>query len=175
VGCFPDEVVVALHNGGVTVTCVPVQIDGEDWQAALFYVMAADSPSLVDGKLNGGPFAVSLELDLHEHVNGTLVELVIEIETPDTPLQGTVMFLTGHSSTHFDTMKLLASQTDLPLFIGNEYCQILTQQRIPLNNTYRSGFRQLLEESVSRDALIRLSGRYDPDKVFADVFGLADN
>ncbi|MEE9320694.1 MAG: hypothetical protein V3U76_09640 [Granulosicoccus sp.] len=168
-GCFPDEVVVALHNGGVTVTCVPVQIDGEDWKAALFYVMAADSPSLLDG----GPFAVSLELDLHEHDNGTLVELVFEIDTPNAPLQGTVMFLTGHSSTHYDTMKLLASQTDLPLFIGNEYCQILTQQRIPLNDTYRSGFRQLLEESVSRDALIRLSGRYDPDKVFVDVLGLS--
>jgi hypothetical protein len=33
----------------------------------------------------------------------------------------------------------------------------------------RSGFKQLLDEAVGRDAVIRMTGQYDPDLVFADT------
>jgi len=166
---FPDNVIVALHNAGVTLTCIPVQIDGDDWQSAFFYVVANDSPCLVDGQIAGGPFTVTFDADLHEHDNGTAIEIGIDIATRGAPLRGTMMFLTGHSSTQFDALKLLQTQQDIPLFIGDAYCNILWQQRVPISAAHRQGFTGLLDEAVARDAVIRMTGRYDPDAVFADL------
>ena len=218
---FPDEVVVALHESGVTVGCLPVRIDDDDWRAALFYVVPPDAPCLVgpgrpyargaasvarrpdapagpgsvssrgDGvrsndaaapapgdavpprpppaRLAGAPFAVALEADLHEHPSATVVELGIEIRTPGAPLVGSVLFLTGHASAHFDALTLLASQSDLPLFVGDEYCRVLARQRVPLGDAERGVFRSLLDEAVGRDAIIRLGGHYDARRAFDDV------
>jgi len=134
-------------------------------------VVPPDAPCLGGDVLPGGPFQVEMEADLHEHENGSLIEIALKIGTPVESLEGNVMFLTGHSSAHFDAMKLLASQEDLPLFIGDQYCNLLSQQRVPLNDAWRAGFAQLLDEAVGRDAVIRMTGRYDPDVVFADVLG----
>ena len=166
---FPDDVIVALHNANVTVSCLPVQIDNDQWQAAVFFVLPLDAPCLEDGQLHGGPFAVELDADLHEHEKGTLIEIGIDIATPVENSGGTLLFLTGHSSSHFETLKLLTEQQDLPLFIGDEYCRVLSQQRIELSDTMRAGFGQLLDEAVGRDAVIRMTGHYDPDLVFSDV------
>lgn len=166
---FPDEVIVALHETSITATCMPIQLDGGDWQAAFFYVLAPDAPCLSDGELQGGPFSVSLDADLHEHENGTMIEIGFEVATPKEPSRGIMLFLTGHTSTHFDALKLLSTQADIPLFIGDQYCNLLWQQRIPLNDAYRSGLGELVNEAVARDAVIRMTDRYDPDVVFADT------
>lgn len=166
---FPDDVVVALHHANITVSCVPVQINNDHWQAAVFYVLAADAPCLGKGRLAPGPFPVELDADLHEHANGSLIEIGIDIGTPVEHSRGTMLFLTGHSPAHFETIKLLSDQADLPLFIGDEFCNILYQQRILLTDTIRAGFRQLLDEALARDAVIRMTGHYDPDVVFGDV------
>ena len=168
---FPDDVMVALHHAGVTVTCVPVKIDDEHWQAAVFYVLAASAPCLGKGRLAPGPFAVGIDAELHEHANGSLIEIGIDIATPVAHSLGTLLFITGHSTAHFETVKLLSTQSDLPLFIGDEYCNVLYQQRISLSDAMRSGFKQLLDEALARDAVIRMTGRYDPDVVFTDVVG----
>lgn len=169
---FPDDVVVLLHEANVTVGCVPVQIDDQDWQAAVFLVLSSDSPCLVDGELRGGPFSVAIDADLHEHENGTAIEIGIDVATPVTHSFGTLLFLTGHSASHFETVKMLGNQRELPLFIGDEYCKVLSKQTIPLNEAMRSGFSQLLDEATGRDAVIRLTGHYDPDKVFTDTLAL---
>lgn len=166
---FPDDVIVALHHADVTVSCVPVQIDEDVWQAAVFFVLAADSPCLGKGFLAPGPFAVEIEADLHEHVNGSLIEIGVDVATPVEHSHGTLLFLTGHSSSHFDALKLLTSQNDLPLFLGDEYCNVLYQQRVPISKAMRTGISQLLDEAVARDAVIRMTGHYEPDRVFADV------
>jgi len=166
---FPDDVVVALHHANVTVSCVPVQIDHQEWRAALFFVLPADAPCLTDGKLAPGPYSVEFDADLHEHKNGSLIEIGIDIATPVEPSRGTLLFITGHSPAHFETVKLLSTQPDLPLFLGDAYCNVLYQQRIALTDAMRSGFRQLLDEALGRDAIIRMTGHYDADKVFQDV------
>ncbi|MFK7855198.1 MAG: hypothetical protein AB8B79_13840, partial [Granulosicoccus sp.] len=157
---FPDDVIVALHNANVTVSCLPVQIDNDRWQAAVFFVLPVNAPCLVDGQLAGGPFSVEFDADLHEHEKGSLIEIGINIATPIENSSGTLLFLTGHSSSHFDTLKLLTEQQDLPLFIGDEYCRVLSQQRVTLSDSMRKGFRQLLDEAVGRDAVIRMTGHY---------------
>ena len=148
---------------------MPVQIDDEDWQAAVFFVLATNAPCLADGSLSSGPFSVEIDADLHEHTNGSLIEIGIDIATPVEPSRGTLLFITGHSPAHFETVKLLSSQADLPLFIGDEFCNVLTRQRIILSDAMRTGFKQLLDEALGRDAVIRMTGHYDADKVFNDV------
>ena len=166
---FPDDVIVLLHNANVTVSCVPIQIEAGQWQAAIFFVLPENAPCLVNGKLVGGPFAVELDADLHEHEKGTLIEIGIQIATPVESSRGTLLFLTGHSPSHFETLTLLTEQRELPLFIGDPYCHVLHRQRVPLSDAMRAGFRQLLDEAVGRDAIIRMTGHYDPDLVFADT------
>ncbi|MFT4726303.1 MAG: hypothetical protein ACI9UN_000798 [Granulosicoccus sp.] len=166
---FPDDVIVLLHNAQVTVSCVPIQVDDGQWQAAIFFVLAKSAPCLTDGQLRGGPFAVEFDADLHEHEKGTLIEVGIDIATPVENSLGTLLFITGHSPSHFESIKLLSEQPELPLFIGNEFCEVLYRQRIPVSDVMRSGFKQLLDEAVSRDAVIRMTGHYDPDLVFADT------
>jgi len=161
---------VALHHANVTVTVTPVQIDHGDWQAALFFVLPEDASCLANGKLIGkGPFTVAFDADLHEHDKATVIELGVEIATPPESQNGTLLFITGHSSHHFDVLKLLTTQSELPLFIGNSYCEVLSQQRVPLNQSLRSGLSGLLDEAVRRDALIRMTGHYDPDEAFSAV------
>lgn len=166
---FPDDVIVALHNANVTVSCVPVRIDDDQWQAAVFFIIPADAPCLGKGRLAPGPFAVELDADLHEHSNGSLIEIGIDIATPVEHSRGTLLFLTGHSKSHFEALNLLVTQQDLPVFLGDEYCNVLSRQRVPLTDTMRAGFKQLLDEAVSRDAVIRMTGRYEPEAVFSDV------
>ncbi len=163
---FPDDVVVALHDSGVTVTCLPVQLDGGEWQAALFYVVPLGSPALGTGALDQGPFAVQFEGDLFEHEQGTVLELDIEIRVPGNPLAGTLLFLTGHASAHFEALTLLGTQEDVPLFIGDPFCQVLCQQRVPLSEAHRAGFSELVAEAVRLDAVIRMSGHYDAEAAF---------
>lgn len=166
---FPDEVIVALHEANITATCMPIQLDGGDWQAAFFYVLAPDAPCLTNGKLLGGPFAVALDADLHEHDNGTMIEIGVEIITPIEPCKGVMLFLTGHTSTHFDALNLLSEQSEIPLFIGDQFCSTVWQQRVPIDENFRLGITALIGEAVTRDAVIRMTDRYDPDAVFADT------
>ncbi|MBX2885379.1 MAG: hypothetical protein KTR32_35820 [Granulosicoccus sp.] len=166
---FPDDVIVAMHSANVTLSCVPVQIDHEPWQAAVFYVLAADAPCLSGGKLHSGPYAVELDADLHEHANGSLIEIGLDIATPVEHSRGTLLFLTGHSKAHFEALSLLVTQNDLPLFLGDQYCNVLYRQRIPLTDAMRAGIKQILDEAVNRDAVIRMTGQYEPDAVFSDV------
>ena len=166
---FPDDVVVLLHNANVTVSCVPIQMDDGQWEAAIFFVLPKEAACLNNGELAGGPFAVEFDADLHEHEKGTLIEVGIDIATPKENSRGTLLFITGHSPSHFESIKLMSEQQALSLFIGNEYCEVLYRQRIPLSDVMRSGFKQLLDEAVGRDAVIRMTGHYDPDLVFADT------
>ena len=170
---FPDDVVVALHEAQVTATCLPVRIDGGDWRAALFYVVAPDAPCLKGGRILGGPFAVAFEADLHEHEAGTVFELGVEIRTPVRPLAATMLFLTGHASGHFEALRLLAGRDEVVLHLGDAHCRTLWRQRVPLPEAHRAGIRALLDEAVGRDAVIRMTGRYDAEAAFRGAFAAA--
>lgn len=165
---FPDEVIVALHGAAVTVTCMPIQMDEDVWQAGIFYVIAPDAECLQHSLSESAPFNVEVEADLLEHENATLIELKFQVATPGKPLDGAVVFLTGHSTVHFDVLKMLSDQESVPLFFGDQFCNELWKQRIVLLPEHRAALKEILDEAVARDAMIRLTGRYDPDAAFAD-------
>ena len=196
---FPDAAIRAMHHAGTTVTCMPVVIgnDGQAlartssdglqqdptealaepaddaiWESAIFFVLPL---SVTNRQLKSlfpsqHLFPVALEADLLEHESGTLIELGVEIDLglKQNP-SGLVLFLTGHIPSHYEAVQLLAKQQSIGLFIGDVHCNLLHQQRIPLLDAHRSVFDSMLQEAVRRDALIRMTGSYDPEAVFDSV------
>lgn len=187
---FPDAAIRAMHHAGTTVTCMPVVIDeagqavadasadlsadsaGAIWESAIFFVLPLSVTNKQLKKLfpSENLFPVALEADLIEHDNGTLIELIVEIDLglKDNP-SGVLLFLTGHISSHYEAVQLLAKQQSIGLFIGDVHCTLLHQQRIPLADAHRSVFDEMLQEALRRDALIRMSGSYDAEAVFDSV------
>lgn len=188
---FPDAAIRAMHHAGTTVTCMPVVIDdsgltvadlssetvsaesaGAGWESAIFFVLPLSVTNKQLKKLFPSErlFPVALEADLIEHDNGTLIELGVEIDLglKENPT-GLLLFLTGHISSHYEAVQLLAKQESIGLFIGDVHCNLLHQQRIPLASAHRSVFDDMLQEALRRDALIRMSGSYDAEAVFDSV------
>ena len=170
---FPEAVVTALHAAGVTMTCLPVQIDDADdqtqWEAAFFFVLpeSFDDAAIKQYFDASAPFPVIVEGDLLEHENATAVELLLEINIgADVPLAGEVLFLTGHASSHFEVLELLSKQQSVGLFIGDKFCKLVHQQRFVLADEHRAGLTMLLEDATRRDAVIRLTGTYDASVAF---------
>jgi len=187
---FPDAVIRAMHNAATTVTCIPVAIDqnqtpgllGDNelagsheegrWESAIFFVLplTVTHSQLTSLFPASQLFPVAMEADLIEHDNGTLIELGIEIDfgLSDKPA-GRIVFLTGHIPVHHEAVTLLGKQESIGLFIGDVHCNLLHQQRIPLAAGHRQAFNDMLADALKRDALIKMSGKYDPDKVFGSV------
>ncbi len=188
---FPDAAIRAMHHAGTTVTCMPVVIDESGqalaaadtlaqsaqladaiWESAVFFVLPLSVTNKQLKKLFPSEklFPVALEADLIEHDNGTLIELVVEIDLglKQNP-SGVLLFLTGHISSHYEAVQLLAKQDSIGLFIGDVHCNLLHQQKIPLADAHRSVFNEMLQEALRRDALIRMSGKYDAEAVFDSV------
>lgn len=169
---FPDAVITAMHHAATTVTCLPVQRDGNEWRAAIFYVMPESFTKDQAQQLfpAGKLIPVGLEADLKEARNATVIQLCLELAVDyHEPLQGEILFLTGHLDTHFEAVDLLSKQPSIDLYIGDKYCSLVHQQSIPLADEHREVFAQLLKEASSRDALIRFRGQYDPDAAFAEL------
>jgi len=188
---FPDAVIRAMHHAATTVTCIPVAIDqsqksGSDpkqlehgelqeensWESAIFFVLplSVTHAQIISLFPANQLFPVAMEADLIEHENGTLIELAIEIDLglADKPA-GRIVFLTGHIPVHHEAVTLLGKQESIGLFIGDVHCKLLHQQRIPLAAGHRQVFNDMLKDALKRDALIKMSGKYDPDKVFGSV------
>jgi len=74
---FPKAVRDAMQATGAAATCVAVQLNGDDWEAALFFQLAgaeckADRRAIKQAK---GPLAVGMESDLVETDYGAVVIL----------------------------------------------------------------------------------------------------
>jgi len=168
---FPDAVITAMHHAGTTVTCMPVQVDQGDWVSAIFFVLPEQYDETVTETLfKTGLIPVGIEADLKEQSTATLISLGIELRPPvHAALTGEVLFIPGHLQSHHEAVRLLSTQPDISLFIGDKHCNLLHQQKIPLADEHRTVFADLLREAASRDALIRFRGQYDPDAAFVEL------
>ncbi len=169
---FPDAVITAMHHAASTVTCLPVQMDGDEWKSAIFFVLPesftqADINAIFE---NSALVTVGLDADLKEPKGATLILLGVDIDIGQGDmLRGEILFLTGHLKSHFETVKLISEQASIDLFIGDTFCNLLHQQSIPLEDAHRQVFADLLKEASSRDALLRMQSQYDPDAAFAEL------
>lgn len=161
-----------MQAGGAAATCVAVQLDGDDWEAALFFQLAgaeckADRRALKNAR---GTLAVAMETDLVETDTGAVVLLRPAIYTkPDDPFTCEILLTPGGGGAHFEVLKLLSRQPRLSWFLGDQTHWILHSQQHPLDPVQHEGFDALLRDALKHDTMLRMTNRYDPQAALAQV------
>ncbi len=169
---FPEAVRTAMQASGAAATCVAVQLDGDDWEAALFIQLAgaeckADRRALKNAR---GPLAVGMETDLIETDSGAVVLLRPAIYTqPKDPFTCEILLTPGDGGAHFDALKLLSRQPRLSWFLGDQTHWILHSQQHALDTAQRDGFDALLRDALKHDTMVRMSSRYDAQAALAEI------
>ncbi len=169
---FPEAVRQAMRTSGASATCIPVRLDGDTWEAALF-IQAAGPECKRDRRVLGKatrPLRVGIEADLIENPNAAVIMLRLEVFTlPDDPLASEILLTPGAVTTHFETLKLLAAQPRLCWFFGDQDFNVIHSQQHELTDEQRAGFDDLLRDAIQHDSLIRLTARYDARAALAEV------
>lgn len=169
---FPDAVCDAMRAVGAAATCVAVQLDGNDWEAALFIQLAgaeckADRRAI---KLAEGPLPVGMETDLVATDSGAVVVLRPEIHTqPGNPFACEILLTPGDGGAHFEALKLLSRQSRLCWFFGDQTHWILHTQQHPLDADQHQGFDALLRDALKHDTMVRMSQRYDAQAALGEI------
>lgn len=169
---FPKAVRDAMHANGAAATCVAVQLNGEAWEAALFFQLAgaeckADRRAIKQSK---GPLPVGMESDLIETDHGAVVILRPELHTrPDDPFVCEILLTPGDGGAHFEALKLLTGQPRLTWFFGDQSHWILHTQQHPLEAAQHKDFDSLLRDALKHDTMVRMSKRYDAMAALGEV------
>lgn len=161
-----------MLTSGAAATCVPVQLDGEAWEAA-FFIQMAGAECKDDRRAIGkaaGPLPLGLETDLIETETGAVVVLRPEVYTKaDDPFTCEILLTPGEGSVHFEALKLLSSQPRLCWFFGDQTHWMLHSQQHPLDDEQRAGFDELARDALKHDTMVRMTGRYDAQAALAEV------
>jgi hypothetical protein len=169
---FPADVRKNMAATGAAATCVPVKLDGEDWEAAVFMHLTGPE-SKEDRRLlrkAKGSVPLGIETDLIENAHAAVVVLRVEVYTvEEDPLVGEILFTPGEVVGHFETLRLLSRQHRLCWFFGSRDYEILHSQQHPLEDEQHAGFDDLIRDAVRHDSLIRCSGKYDAHAALAEV------
>lgn len=169
---FPEAVRNAMQANGAAATCVAVQLDGDDWEAALFIQLAgaeckADRRAIKQAQ---GPLPVGMESDLIETDTGAVVILRPELHTRSgDPFVCEILLTPGDGGAHFEALKLLSRQPRLTWFFGDQSHWILHSQQHPLESAQHGDFDALLRDALKHDTMVRMSKRYDARAALGDV------
>lgn len=169
---FPEPIRRAMLAGGSAVTCLPVQLDSGEWEAALFFHLRGEE-SRPDREFlleRSGPVAVGLETEVMKLENAAVVMLRVEAYTRnEDPLVGEILLVPGEAQAHFEALNLLSGQSRLSWFFGDPAFRVLHAQEHPLEADHREEFERIRQEAVEHDALVRFTGRYDAETALAEV------
>jgi len=166
-----------MQQSGAMTTCVPVQFFGNVWEAAVFFELGGeqcqdDRTTLISATK---PLPISLEAELIEHASASVVMLRFEVMTnQEDPLAGEVLIVPGLGEIQFDTLKHLSEQQNLRFYFSDETYKVIHSQQIMLSDRERQGYGHILEEVISKDALIRLTGKYNAMSALSEIVGLYD-
>jgi len=163
-----------MRSSRAMTTCVPIEMDDSVWQTAVFFELGGkeceqDRMFLKEAK---APVQIGLEADLIEQDTASVVMLRFEVLTGlKTPLAGDVLILPGIGNVQFETLNYLTSQSHLPFYFSDGSYQVVHKQQVVLRDQERAAYRSLLDDAVSHDAMIRLSGRYNAMTALKEVTG----
>ncbi len=161
---FPAEVRAQMDTSGASVTCVPVRLDGGDWESAVFFQIGG-SQSKEDRRIlrrSTKPVPLEIETDIIEHESATVIMLRFEALTvPEDPLAGEVLLTPGASPRQFEVLKLLTRQNRLCWFFSDASYWVLHAQQHDLGKAHHDTFDELLRQAVQKDAVIRMTAGYD--------------
>ncbi len=169
---FPDFVRNNMAVSGSSVTCLPVQFDGGDWESSIFFA-AGGSECKEDRRILNkldGTISVAIDADVIEHNNAAVVVLRLEAFTRELdPLTGEVLLTPGEIESHFQTMKLLSKQPYLKWFFSDAAYYVIHSQQNPLGKVEHESFQEVLDKAVRHDALTRMTGQYDVGSAMNEV------
>ncbi|MFQ5993863.1 MAG: hypothetical protein ACE5K1_02115 [Acidiferrobacterales bacterium] len=163
---------MAMHTAGAAVTCVPVKLDQNQWETAVFFRVAGpeskrDRHILAKAER---PLPVGMEADLLALEHAAVVTIRVEVFTlPDNPLTGEILITPGSASVQFDTLKLLSEQPRLSWFFSDQDFRVLHSQQSPLGSEQGVAFDDLLRDAVRHDALVRATAKYDAQAALGEV------
>lgn len=169
---FPDSIIKSMQQSGAMTTCVPVEFSDGSWESTVFFELSGDECELDRRilKQTGSPLGINLEAELIEHARASVVMLRFEILTQtDDPLAGEVLVVPGLGDVQFDTLKCLGSQRYLKFYFSDDMYNVIHSQQLVLSDQERQGYAQILEEVISHDALIRLTGKYDAMAALSEI------
>ncbi len=169
---FPPEIVRRMRSGGVMTTCLPVRLDGRQWESAVFFGL--EGPECREDRWilthSRTPLPVALEADVIECSSAAVVMLRFEVVTrSEDPLAGEVLLTPGCGDVQFRTLEHLSTQTHLRFFFADGAYRVIHAQQLSLGEREQAGYREILQEAVQHDAMIRLTGRYDPEAAMHEV------
>ena len=161
-----------MQSSGAAATCVPVQLDGKQWETAFFFHVAGPECK-EDRRLMrkaGAPLRVGLETDVIETEFGAIVVFRPEVYTRENdPLACEILLAPGEGGTHFEALKLLGTQTRICWFFGDQAYWLVHSQQLPLDDEQRSGFDDLLRDALKHDTMVRMTGRYDSQAALGEI------
>ena len=169
---FPKPIAQGMRKNGAMTTCVPVQFDNAIWQTAVFFEIGGKECKEDRRFLRKAntTVAIAIEADLINHANASVVMLRFEVMTqPQSPLVGEVLLTPGLGEVQFDTIKYLSEQQQIRWFFGDSAYQIIHTQQTSLRDQERAGYAEILQEAISHDALLRMTGKYDANKAIDEV------
>ncbi|NKB76785.1 MAG: hypothetical protein GKR96_06960 [Gammaproteobacteria bacterium] len=169
---FPTSIILSMRQSGAMTTCVPVQFDNEKWESTVFFELGGkqckDDRRILRKTQSSLP--VSIEADLIEHANASVVMLRFEVMTSEEmPLVGEVLLAPGMGDVQFETLRHLTEQSHLKMYFGDSAYYVLYSQQIILGDRERREYDEILQDAVAHDALVRLSGKYDAMKALHEV------
>ena len=169
---FPDSIINSMLQSGAMTTCVPLEFDDGSFESTVFFELSGDEcefDRLILSK-STSPFGINLEAELIEHASASVVMLRFEIMTqPDDPFVGEVLIVPGLGDIQFDTLKYLSTQQNLKFYFSDDRFNVIHSQQLLLSDRERQGYSQILEEVISHDALIRLTGKYDAMAALSEI------
>ena len=161
-----------MQQSGAMTTCVPVEFSDGSCESTVFFELGGDEcefDRLILSKASS-PLGINLEAELIEHARASVVMLRFEILTqPEDPLAGEVLIVPGLGDVQFDTLKFLGSQQYLKFYFSDDRYNVIHSQQLVLSDQERQGYAQILEEVISHDALIRLTGKYDAMAALSEI------
>lgn len=161
-----------MQSNGAAATCVAVQLDGDEWEAALFFQLAgaeckADRRAIKQAQ---GTLPVGMESDLIETDSGAVVVLRPEVHTrPGDPFVCEILLTPGDGGAHFEALKLLCGQPRLCWFFGDQAHWIIHSQQHPLEAAQHTGFDAMLRDALKHDTMVRMSKRYDARAALGEI------
>ena len=169
---FPVSIIKSMQQSGALTTCVPVEFSDGRLESTVFFELSGDECEFDRQilKKTRSPLGIKLEAELIEHARASVVMLRFEILThADDPLAGEVLLVPGLGNVQFDTLKYLGSQQYLKFYFSDDEHNVIHSQQLVLSDQERQGYAQILEEVISHDALIRLTGKYDAMAALSEI------
>jgi len=169
---FPEPIKNAMRQSGAAATCVPVQIDSDEWECALFLHVAG--PECKQDrriiKTAGSPVPVRFEAELMTHAKAAVVLLRVQVFTVESdPLAFEILLVPGQVSTQYETLRHLSSQRRIVCFFGDGDYRVIRAQSLEIGEEQHAQMARIAKEAFAHDSVLRMTSQYNADAAVSEI------